>query len=140
MAQNLQLLKRRIKTSKNISQMAKAMEMISASKIKKTTRNSDFLYIQNGPDQLYPLVGIIPSKPWATQFPWYMELDNIQNKIIKRMKDEQVKFVLSRNYNQGGKYDLGTYKPDALVSFIDKNYKPYVQISSDLILKKINEN
>lgn len=36
MAQNLQLLKRRIKTSKNIAQMAKAMEMISASKIKRS--------------------------------------------------------------------------------------------------------
>lgn len=35
MAQNLQLLKRRIKTAKNISQIAKAMEMISASKIKR---------------------------------------------------------------------------------------------------------
>lgn len=35
MAQNLQLLRRRIKTSKNIAQIAKAMEMISASKIKK---------------------------------------------------------------------------------------------------------
>ena len=34
MAQNLALLKRRIKTSKNITQIAKAMEMISASKIK----------------------------------------------------------------------------------------------------------
>lgn len=35
MAQNLQLLKRRIKTASNIAQIAKAMEMISASKIKK---------------------------------------------------------------------------------------------------------
>ena len=35
MAQNLQLLKRRISTSKNIAQIAKAMEMISAAKIKK---------------------------------------------------------------------------------------------------------
>lgn len=35
MAQNLQQLKRRIKTSGNIAQIAKAMEMISASKIKK---------------------------------------------------------------------------------------------------------
>lgn len=35
MAQNLQLLKRRIRTSKNIAQIAKAMEMISASKIKR---------------------------------------------------------------------------------------------------------
>ncbi len=35
MAENLFLLKRRIKTAKNIAQIAKAMEMISASKIKK---------------------------------------------------------------------------------------------------------
>lgn len=42
MAQNLQLLKRRIKTSQNIAQISKAMEMISASKIKKAqTRASN---------------------------------------------------------------------------------------------------
>lgn len=35
MAQNLQLLKRRIRTSKNIAQIAKALEMIAASKIKR---------------------------------------------------------------------------------------------------------
>lgn len=35
MAHNLQILKRRIKTAKNISQIAKAMEMIAASKIKR---------------------------------------------------------------------------------------------------------
>ncbi len=35
MAANLQLLKRRIKTASNIAQIAKAMEMISASKIKR---------------------------------------------------------------------------------------------------------
>lgn len=38
MAENLQLLKRRIKTSKNVSQIAKAMEMMSASKIKKAQK------------------------------------------------------------------------------------------------------
>lgn len=35
MAQNLQVLKRRIKTAQNIAQVARAMEMIAASKIKK---------------------------------------------------------------------------------------------------------
>lgn len=35
MAENLKTLKRRIKTAKNISQIAKAMEMISATKIKR---------------------------------------------------------------------------------------------------------
>lgn len=48
MAQNLQLLKRRIKTSNNITQIAKAMEMISASKIKKaqTAANNNKPYAQ----------------------------------------------------------------------------------------------
>jgi len=45
MAQNLQLLKRRIKTSKNIAQIAKALEMIAASKIKKAQTAS----ISNNP-------------------------------------------------------------------------------------------
>lgn len=45
MAQNLQLLKRRIKTSKNIAQIAKALEMIAASKIKKAQSAS----LNNGP-------------------------------------------------------------------------------------------
>ena len=38
MAQSLQLLNRRIKTAKNIAQIAKAMEMISASKIKRAQK------------------------------------------------------------------------------------------------------
>lgn len=39
MAENLQLLKRRINTAKNISQISRAMEMISAAKIKKSTNS-----------------------------------------------------------------------------------------------------
>jgi F-type H+-transporting ATPase subunit gamma len=38
MAQSLQLLNRRIKTAKNIAQISKAMEMISASKIKRAQK------------------------------------------------------------------------------------------------------
>ncbi|RJQ25576.1 ATP synthase F1 subunit gamma [Candidatus Parcubacteria bacterium] len=38
MAESLQLLKRRIKTAKNIAQIGKAMEMISASKIKRAQK------------------------------------------------------------------------------------------------------
>ncbi|MGE5041748.1 MAG: ATP synthase F1 subunit gamma [Candidatus Levyibacteriota bacterium] len=38
MAENLQLLKRRIKTAKNVAQIAKAMEMMSASKIKRAQK------------------------------------------------------------------------------------------------------
>ena len=67
-------------------------------------------------------------------------LDDTQNKIIKGLENERVKYILSRNYDKGEKYDLGAYKPEALSSFIENKYKPYIQFSSNLILEKIDEN
>lgn len=65
MAQNLQLLKRRIKTSQNIAQISKAMEMISASKIKKAqTRASN-------------------NKPYAER------INHIVNKVVKSADTEK---------------------------------------------------
>jgi F-type H+-transporting ATPase subunit gamma len=64
MAQNLQLLKRRIKTSKNISQIAKALEMIAAAKIKRA---------QNATQS---------NKPYAD------EITNLTRKIIGAGKKE----------------------------------------------------
>lgn len=65
MAQNLQLLKRRIKTSKNIAQIAKALEMIAAAKIKKA---------QNATQN---------NKPYA------IEITNLTQKIISAGKKEE---------------------------------------------------
>lgn len=65
MAQNLQLLKRRIRTSKNIAQIAKALEMIAASKIKKAQGAS-----QN-------------NKPYADR------ITEVTTSIIHSLKDEK---------------------------------------------------
>lgn len=66
MAQNLQLLKRRIKTSKNIAQIAKALEMIAASKIKKGQNAS----LNNRPytDKITTLTGTAIKKVDKTIF------------------------------------------------------------------------
>lgn len=65
MAENLQLLKRRIKTSKNVSQIAKAMEMMSASKIKKAQKTVE------------------GNKPYAKR------LDLLTNQLIKNAKESK---------------------------------------------------
>jgi F-type H+-transporting ATPase subunit gamma len=66
MAQNLRLLDRRIKTAKNIAQIAKAMEMISASKIKKAQN----IVIQNKPyaQRISELTGSILKKTDPEKF------------------------------------------------------------------------
>lgn len=65
MAQNLQLLKRRIKTSQNIAQISKAMEMISASKIKRAQTQAS------------------NNKPYTER------INNIVNRVVKNADTEQ---------------------------------------------------
>ena len=47
----------------------------TASILEKITTPQDSVYIQNGPDQLLPLTQRTPPKPWADEFPWYLELN-----------------------------------------------------------------
>ncbi len=111
MAQNLQLLKRRIKTSKNISQIAKALEMIAAAKIKKA---------QNATQS---------NKPYAD------EITNLTQKIIatgsknafshpyleKRLATKDLLIVISPDRGLCGSLNTNVYKK--LIEIDDSNTK-----------------
>lgn len=107
MAQNLQLLKRRIKTSKNIAQIAKALEMIAAAKIKKA---------QNATQN---------NKPYA------QEITNLTRKVILTGKEEQ----FSHPYLEkrvGGKNLLIAVSPDrGLCGSLNTNiYKKLIEVDN----------
>lgn len=82
MAENLQLLKRRIKTSKNVSQIAKAMEMMSASKIKRaqTTTENNKPYAQRLSELTARLVQNVDRKKF--HHPYIDENDSSQKLLI----------------------------------------------------------
>lgn len=107
----------------------------AASFIRDVTSKDSVIYIQNGPDQLLPLAGKLPLKPWATQFPWYLEMGNLQARTVSAIKSQNPQFVIYKPYSMGGKYDLGSYRPAEIASYLDKNYINIIKLNDILWLK-----
>lgn len=101
-----------------------------------TTIKNEPLYIQNGPDQIYPLASRLPVKPWADEFPWYLENGNLQQIIIESLKNQRPRFIVVQPYSEGERFNLGSYRPQMIADFLDKNYQNNYQISKTLWLKK----
>lgn len=97
--------------------------------------HSDRIYIQNGPDQIFVIANRLPTKPWAIQFPWYLEVTHTQSRILQGIKESDPKFVISKPYSEEGKYEIGSYRPQNLGNYLDSNYKNLVQMSDTLWLK-----
>ncbi|MCR4324895.1 MAG: glycosyltransferase family 39 protein [Candidatus Curtissbacteria bacterium] len=104
--------------------------------LSQKTKQQEKIYIQNGPDQLLPLSGRIPTKPWADEFPWYLELEGQQEKISASLEKEKPEYVVSKPYDTGSIYQLGAYKPSLIKMYIDANYEFKEKISTDLMLLK----
>lgn len=94
------------------------------------------IYILNGPDQLLPLTGLLPIKPWADEFPWYLERGTLQSEILTSLKKANPKYIIYKPYESGGTYSLGAYKPKLISKYIEENYQNITQISDTLWLKE----
>lgn len=109
--------------------------LVAASFINFFLKEEKVIYIQNGPDQLYPLTNTLPPKPWADEFSWYLERSNLQQKITKGIEDNDVRVVIYKPYGDENNYALGSYRPKVIASYIESNYKELATISDTLWLK-----
>ncbi|KKR58851.1 MAG: hypothetical protein UU05_C0001G0027 [Candidatus Curtissbacteria bacterium GW2011_GWA1_40_47] len=103
--------------------------------LSKNTNPGDSIYIQNGPDQILALSGRLPPKPWADEFPWYLEIPDLQKKVIDGIEKQNSKFIIFKPYDVGPRYELGVYRPREIADYLDANYKNLVQISDTLWFK-----
>ena len=113
--------------------------LAASSFMTKITQKNDIVYIQNGPDQIFPLSSTLPPKPWADEFPWYLETGTLQQTIVNSIKEQKPKYVVSKPYEEGKRFDLGSYKPEKIAKFVDQNYKNKIQLTNSLWLKELNE-
>ena len=98
-------------------------------------REDRIVYLQNAPDQLLPISKTLPIKPWADDFPWYLEVANLQGRVIDGLVAEKPRFIIFQPYSEGRKYDLGSYRPTSVVNYINNNYEGFARIDSDLYFK-----
>ena len=124
--------------SKNWTQEVRFFErdiMTTSLFINKITNSDEPIYIQNGPDQILPLATRLPLKPWADEFPWYLEIPKVQDRIIDGLKVQHPRFILFKPYESGSQYQIGAYRPKKLADYIDQNYQDFVQINHSFWLK-----
>jgi len=112
----------------------------SATLLAISVPHGEKIYIQNGPDQLLPLSRALPPKPWADEFPWYLENNNMQERVIYGLKDDKPTFIVYKPYDIEEKYALGSYQPEKISNYLNKNYSSYFQMSDTLWLKKRNND
>src|SRR3989344_4172288 len=93
------------------------------------------VYLQNATDQLLVLSNTVPPRPWADDFPWYLEIQNLQDKVISGLEQDKPRYIIFQPYLKGEKYGLGSYRPDDIADYIDNNYVNFAQIDHDLYLK-----
>lgn len=109
----------------------------AAQNLKNLTGITDTIYLQNAPDQLMPLSGRLPPKPWADEFPWYLEYSDTQDLVLNAIKNQKPKFVVYLSYIEGTTYSQGAYKPKEIANYLDQSYENFQQLSNNIWLKKL---
>lgn len=107
----------------------------TANLIRRIAEESDPIYIQNGPDQILPLADRLPTKPWADEFPWYLEIGNTQERVLAGIKNQNPKYIIFKPYEEGPEFQIGAYHPDKIATYIDQNYQNLLQINNYFWLK-----
>ena len=110
-------------------------DILDAGKSLQEIAPKSIIYIQNGPDQLLPIADLLPPKPWADEFSWYLELGDMQQKSVSAIKSQDPRYVIYKPYGDGDKYALGSYKPDKITDYLNENYTNLIQINDTLWLK-----
>lgn len=107
-----------------------------AKMIKQETKGERY-FLQNSSQQIYFINNILPPKPWAINFRWYLENNNLQPRIISGINANQIQWVALENYQiSSNPNSPGSYKPKILQQFIDQNYEQKKIINNIQILKR----
>ena len=112
---------------REIYQTAKVVELL--------TNKNEKIYVQNGPDQIFPLANRLPIKPWVDEFSWYLEVQNLQYRIVDSLEQDKPRYIIFQPYLEEKKYELGSYKPGDIVDYIDNNYVNLAKIDNGLYIK-----
>lgn len=114
---------------------AEVIKVSSLLKDKLLSQKSVFFY--NVSSEYLVIAGLLPTKPWADTFPWYLEVKGLQEKIIKGMSEQNVEYVVFKKFNNQRSDIPGSYKPLLIDEYIQNNYVEVETISDTIqILKR----
>lgn len=92
-----------------------------------------------GPNSIYyVLTDIVPPKPWLDNFGWFFEVPGVQENTLDKWKENPPGSIIVQNATAGNWYDLGTYRPKLILSWIETNYTKKEEISKGVWYWSLN--
>ena len=102
--------------------------------LKEHITNEGPVFFYNVPANYMVAGDLIPTKPWADTFPWYLEYPGIQEKIIENLNNQNVNSVIFSPFLNGNRFALGSYKPEKIDYFIQQNFSIHQPLGNNLMI------
>jgi len=94
-----------------------------ANLIRSKTKPDEKVYLLGLHSGLYVIADRLPPKPWLDNFGWFLEVPGVQEKIIENWSNSKPQNIVVSEPQPGNWYDLGAYRPQKIVNWINDNYK-----------------
>lgn len=97
-------------------------EIVYAASYLKNNYSHESVYILNGPDQLYFLIGKTPGvKPWIPQLPWVIPFYG-QERMVADIRQSFPDIIIYQEYLTKPVAGLGSWRPHGVLEYFKNNY------------------
>ncbi|CAN5302057.1 hypothetical protein BH10PAT1_BH10PAT1_3050 [soil metagenome] len=90
--------------------------------IQNETPDGKPIYLIGLNSDLYAFSNRLPNKPWLDNFGWYLEIEGVQESVIKSFEENPPSIVFWTTPETGNWYDIGVYQPKLITNYILNNY------------------
>lgn len=91
--------------------------------VNENSNTDDAVYLLGPHSLIFVLADREPPKPWIENFVWHFEIPGTQNAQIEGFKKEKNLVIFRQGPISGNWYDLGSYQPKEVTSYIDQNFE-----------------
>ena len=91
--------------------------------INELNKSNEKIYLLGVSSDVYVSSNTLPAKPWPDNYGWYLEIPDMQEKILSRWQEDPPYYIYRQTPEAGNWYDLGTYQPQKITDWITKNYE-----------------
>lgn len=108
-----------------------------ANQLSQKLPHSQPIFFYNTSANYFITANLTPAKPWVDTFPWYLEIQGMQERIVASLEEMRVEWVVATDFTPGNRFSLGSYRPQKINEYIQQNFYDFDQIDPTFrILKR----
>lgn len=100
-----------------------------AGKISQRVPGGQTVFFFGTQSAVYAFSNVLPTKPWADNFGWYLQIPEVQEEIISRWENNPPSVIVWNTPRNGNWFDLATYQPQKITKWVNEGYTKKEEIA-----------